>query len=74
MWNGYKIGRESRLRGSVLASLDFLYAALDTTACTVPPAPACRGASRDRMNFANANQVHRKSGGRGLIVRGNPWP
>ncbi len=70
MWNGYKIGRESRLRGSVLASPDFLYAALDTTACTVPGSVA----SRDRMNFANANQLHRKSGGRGLIVRGNPWP
>ena len=34
---------------------DFLYAALDTTACAVP-------ASRDRMNFANASQLHRKSG------------
>jgi hypothetical protein len=67
MWNGYKIGRESRLTGSVLASPDLLYAALDTTACAVP-------ASRDRMNFANADQLPRKSGGRGLIVRGNPWP
>jgi hypothetical protein len=63
MWNGYKIGRDSRLRGSVLASPDFLYAALDTTACAVP-------ASRDRVNFANANQLHRKSGGARLDCAG----
>jgi TolB-like protein/DNA-binding winged helix-turn-helix (wHTH) protein len=35
---------------------DFLHAARDTTACAVP-------ASRDRLNFASANQLHRKSGG-----------
>jgi hypothetical protein len=35
---------------------DFLHAALDATACAVP-------ASRDRMTFANANNLDRKSGG-----------
>jgi hypothetical protein len=34
---------------------DFLFAALDTTACAVP-------ASRDRMKLANVNQILRKSG------------
>jgi hypothetical protein len=34
---------------------DFLYAAEETTACAVP-------ASRDRMNFANAMNLDRKSG------------
>jgi hypothetical protein len=35
---------------------DFLYAALDTTACAA-------FIKESRMNFANANQLHRKSGG-----------
>jgi 4Fe-4S ferredoxin len=34
---------------------DFLYAALDTTACAA-------FIKESRMNFANANQLHRKSG------------
>jgi hypothetical protein len=34
---------------------DFLCAALDAAACAVP-------ADRDRMNFANANELYRKSG------------
>jgi hypothetical protein len=36
-------------------SLDFLYAALDTTACAA-------FIKESRMNFANANKFHRKSG------------
>jgi TolB-like protein/DNA-binding winged helix-turn-helix (wHTH) protein len=40
---------------------DFLLVARDTTACAVSPAPASRGASRDCMSFASANQLHRKS-------------
>ncbi len=35
---------------------DFLYAALDTTACAA-------FIKESRMKFANANQLHRKSGG-----------
>jgi|HubBroStandDraft_5_1064220.scaffolds.fasta_scaffold250861_2 hypothetical protein len=35
---------------------DFLYAALDTTACVA-------FIKESRMKFANANQLHRKSGG-----------
>ncbi len=35
---------------------DFLYAALDTTACAA-------FIEESRMKFANANQLHRKSGG-----------
>lgn len=42
---------------------DSLHAARDSAACAVPPAPASRGVSLDRMNFASANQLHRKSGG-----------
>jgi hypothetical protein len=34
---------------------DFLYAALDTTACAA-------FIKESRMNFANASQLHRKSG------------
>ena len=35
---------------------DFLYALLDTTACAA-------FIKESRMNFANATQLHRKSGG-----------
>jgi hypothetical protein len=47
---------------------DFLYAALDTTACAA-------FITESRMNFANANQPHRKSAyGRMTRIAGSRLP
>jgi hypothetical protein len=49
-WILYRIGRIRALRDP-----DFLYVALDKAACAA-------FVRESRMNFANANQFHRKSG------------
>jgi hypothetical protein len=49
------IWKRNLYRSSVSRRPDFLYAALDTTACAA-------FLKESRMKFANANHLHRKSG------------